>query len=88
LLLSFSDFSSSQIFNPYFDPFIVLFLGWCLLARALQKYELDHRMAHTILQSMGNKPMFVVLGLMAVTGFLSMWMSNTASAAIMIPISI
>jgi len=45
-------------------------------------------MAHEILKRMGDRPLIFVLGLMLVTALLSMWMSNTASAAIMIPISI
>ncbi len=88
LLLSLGDFSAEEIFHPYFDPVIVLFLGGFILARGLQKYELDYRMAHEILSRMGDRPLVFLLGLMLVTAFLSMWMSNTASAAIMIPISI
>ena len=88
LLLALGDFSAKDIFHPYFDPVIVLFLGGFILAQALQKHELDHRMAHEILDRMGDRPLIFVLGLMLVTAFLSMWMSNTAAAAIMIPISI
>jgi sodium-dependent dicarboxylate transporter 2/3/5 len=88
LLLSLGNFSAKDIFHPYFDPVIVLFLGGFILAQGMQKYEIDHRIAHEILKRMGDRPLFFVLGLMLVTAFLSMWMSNTASAAIMIPISI
>lgn len=88
LLLSIGDFSAEFIFRPYFDPVIVLFLGGFILARGLQKYRLDYRIAHEILKRMGTRPFVFVFGLMLVTAFLSMWMSNTASAAIMIPISI
>jgi len=88
LLLALGDFSARDVFYPYFDPVIVLFLGGFILAQAMHKYEIDHRMAHEILKRMGDRPMVFVLGLMLVTAFLSMWMSNTASAAIMIPISI
>ncbi len=88
LLLSLGNFSAKDIFQPYFDPVIVLFFGGFILAQGLRKYEIDHLMAHEILIRMGDRPAFFVLGLMLVTAFLSMWMSNTASAAIMIPISI
>ena len=88
LLLALGDFSAQDIFSPYFDPVIVLFLGGFILARGMQKYEIDHRMAHEILKRMGDRPLIFVFGLMLVTAFLSMWMSNTAAAAIMIPISI
>ena len=88
LLLTLGDFSAGDIFQPYFDPVIVLFLGGFVLARALQKHEIDRRVAHEVLKRLGDSPLIFVLGLMLVTAFLSMWMSNTASAAIMIPISI
>ena len=88
LLLAFGDFSATEIFTPYFDPVIVLFLGGFVLARGMQKYALDQRIAHEILKRIGDRPAIFVLGLMGVTAFLSMWMSNTASAAIMIPIAI
>ena len=88
LLLALGDFRAQDVFHPYFDPVIVLFLGGFILARGMQKYEIDHRMAHEILKRVGDRPLIFVLGLMVVTAFLSLWMSNTASAAIMIPISI
>jgi len=88
LLLACGDFSAVEIFQPYFDPVIALFLGGFVLARGMQKYALDHLLAHEILKRVGDRPSIFVLGLMGVTAFLSMWMSNTASAAIMIPISI
>jgi len=88
VLLAFGDFTAAEIFEPYFDPVIALFLGGFVLARGMQKYALDHRLAHEILKRVGDRPALFVLGLMGVTAFLSMWMSNTASAAIMIPISI
>ena len=88
LLLAIGDFSAETVFQPYFDPVIVLFFGGFILAQGMQKYRLDYRIAHEILKRMGDRPAVFVLGLMLVTAFLSMWMSNTASAAIMIPISI
>ncbi|MDH3635565.1 MAG: DASS family sodium-coupled anion symporter [Gammaproteobacteria bacterium] len=88
LLLAFGDFTAEAVFQPYFDPVIVLFFGGFILAQGMQKYGIDYRIAHEILKRMGDRPLVFVLGLMLVTAFLSMWMSNTASAAIMIPISI
>ena len=88
LLLAIGNFSAETVFQPYFDPVIVLFFGGFILAQGMQKYRLDYRIAHEILKRMGDRPLVFVLGLMLVTAFLSMWMSNTASAAIMIPISI
>ena len=88
LLLSVGGFPASEVFTPYFDPVIVLFLGGFVLARGMQKYAIDHRIAHEILARVGDRPSTFLLGIMLVTAFLSMWMSNTASAAIMIPIAI
>ncbi len=63
---------------------IVLFLGGLVLAQALKRYDLDEWFTFLILKRVGNKPERVLLGLMAVTAFLSMWMSNTATTALMI----
>lgn len=69
---------------PFFDSVIVLFLGGLVLAQALKRYDLDEWFTFIILKRVGNKPERVLLGLMAVTAFLSMWMSNTATTALMI----
>ncbi|MBS4015375.1 MAG: DASS family sodium-coupled anion symporter [Candidatus Latescibacteria bacterium] len=69
---------------PFFDSVIVLFLGGLVLAQALKKYDLDEWFVFVILKRVGNKPYRVLIGLMAVTAFLSMWMSNTATTALMI----
>ncbi len=69
---------------PFFDSVIVLFLGGLVLAQALKKYDLDEWFTFIILKRIGNKPSQVLIGFMAVTAFLSMWMSNTATTALMI----
>ena len=58
LLLSLGDFSAEDIFQPYFDPVIVLFLGGFVLAQGMQKYDIDHRIAHEILKRMGPRTWF------------------------------
>jgi sodium-dependent dicarboxylate transporter 2/3/5 len=73
---------------PFFDPAVVLILGGFLLGRALSKYNLDKRLALLILSRSTGSGSSLLLTVMAVTAFLSMWISNTASAAIMIPIAI
>ncbi len=88
LLIVVAGFGAQEIFQPYFDPVIVLFLGGFILARGMQKYDLDSYIATALLRRIGTNPYVFILGLMAVTAFLSMWMSNTAAAAIMIPICI
>jgi len=72
----------------YAHPLIFLFLGGFLLARALHAWELDRRIALTVLRFVGTSPRGVIFGLMAVTAFLSMWVSNTATTMVMLPIGL
>ncbi|MHA1917982.1 MAG: SLC13 family permease [Candidatus Ranarchaeia archaeon] len=80
--------SFTKALSPFFDPIVVLLLGGFLLARAIDKHELDQYIANLIIKRVGKKPKTVVLGLMLTTAFLSMWISNTASAALMIAITL
>ena len=74
--------------NPLFDPVIMLFLGGFVLSQALAKYNLDVRLANAILARTGTRPRNVLLGMMFVAAFLSMWMSNTAATALLIGIAL
>jgi len=77
----------SEVFSPYADPIIFLFLGAFALGVAIQRSGLDVRIAYTVLK--GNKNQKVMLALpLFVCAFLSMWMSNTAAAAIIIPLGL
>ncbi|MEA3431758.1 MAG: DASS family sodium-coupled anion symporter [candidate division WOR-3 bacterium] len=73
---------------PFFDPIIALFLGGFVLSRALDKYGIDERITRAILLRTGNSPRKILFGTMIVSAFLSMWMSNTATAALMMTIAI
>jgi len=73
---------------PFFDPAVALILGGFLIGRALDKYELDKRLALLILSRSAGSGSSLILAVMGITAFLSMWISNTASAAIMIPIAL
>jgi sodium-dependent dicarboxylate transporter 2/3/5 len=73
---------------PFGSPIIVLFLGGLMMAAALQKYKIDRLIAVFLLKIFGRKPYFVMLGFICVTGFLSMWMSNTAATAMMMAMMI
>ena len=75
-------------FAPFFHPAVVLIFGGFLIGRALSKYELDKRLALMILSKSSGSGSGLLITVMSVTAFLSMWISNTASAAIMIPIAI
>ena len=72
----------------YADPIVFLFLGGFLLAKAIEKAGLHRRFALTILQSFGTNPKYIVAAFMIVTGFLSAWMSNTATTLLMLPIAL
>lgn len=74
--------------SPFFDPVVVLLLGGFLLAIAVDKHDLDEIMGIAILKRLGTKPHWVTLGLMITTAVLSMWISNTAAAALMITVAI
>jgi sodium-dependent dicarboxylate transporter 2/3/5 len=72
----------------YGSPIIFLFFGGFVLALALEKVNLHKRIALTIIKFTGTTPNKVVLGFMIATAFLSMWISNTASTVVMLPIAI
>jgi solute carrier family 13 (sodium-dependent dicarboxylate transporter), member 2/3/5 len=72
----------------YGHELIYLFLGGFLLAIAIQKWGLHRRIALSIVSLFGTNPTKLVLGFMVATGFLSMWISNTASAMMMVPIGL
>lgn len=70
----------------YFNHVIFLFIGGFLVAIAMEKWNLHKRIALKLMLFMGNKPVRILLGLMIATAFLSMWMSNTATCMMMVPI--
>ena len=72
----------------YAHPLIFLFLGGFLLSLAMERSHLHRRIALLTMMLVGSKPRFQVGGLMLVTAFLSMWMSNTATAVMMLPIAL
>jgi sodium-dependent dicarboxylate transporter 2/3/5 len=75
--------------SPYYTKSIVfLFLGGFLLALGLQKSGIHKRIALHIVNRIGSRPARIVLGFMIATGFLSMWISNTASVMVMLPVGL
>ncbi|MCB0394188.1 MAG: DASS family sodium-coupled anion symporter [Bdellovibrionales bacterium] len=84
----FGGFNAKLIFAPYFDPIIVLFLGGFVLALAFQKTGLDRVISQMLLSRVGGERKYFLLLVMTVSAVLSMWMSNTAAAALMMPIVI
>ncbi len=74
------------IFATFASPIILLFLGGFFLAMAATKFRLDQNLARIMLKPFGNKPKNVMLGLMIITAVFSMFMSNTATTAMMLSI--
>lgn len=75
------------ITNSYGDSTIFLFLGGFVIALAMEKWNLHRRIALNIILVVGTSTQRLVLGFMVATGFLSMWISNTATAMMMMPIA-
>ena len=88
LTISEETVSANDALAPFFNTIIALFFGGFVLAAALQKYDIDIKMAKEMLKRFGRSPRGVLLGLMGITAFLSMWMSNTATTALMIALAI
>lgn len=76
------------ITSSYADNTIFLFLGGFIIAIAMEKWNLHLRIALGIITVVGTSTSRLVLGFMVATGFLSMWISNTATAMMMMPIAI
>lgn len=72
---------------PLANPVIILFLGGFILAQASVKEGVDKALASNLLRVFGQKPATVMFGLMAITAVFSMWMSNTATTAMMIALT-
>lgn len=74
----------NSLLNCYADPIIMLFLGGFILAIAATKTGMDGALARIMLKPFGTKSHFVLLGFVVVTGVFSMFLSNTATAAMML----
>ncbi len=98
LLVPSGDFGSAEeavggvsvddVGASYGNNIIFLFMGGFMLALAMQRWNLHRRIALLTLRAMGSKPANLIAGFMIATGFLSMWVSNTATAVMMLPIGV
>ncbi len=78
--------STSNAVSPYASPTIFLFLGGFILGLGMERWGLHRRIALTIVLIVGTSPRRLVAGFMLATAILSMWVSNTATAIMMLPI--
>ena len=72
----------------YSHPVIFLFMGGFIVALAMERWKLHQRIALFVLQLSGDRPAFLVGGFLSVSAFLSMWVSNTATTLMMLPIAV
>lgn len=79
--LSLSDTSAS-----YGHKYVFLYIGGFIIAIAIQRWNLHRRIALTIIHFIGSDVKKIILGFMVATAFLSMWISNTATSVMMLPI--
>ena len=76
-----------EVARSFGHPLIILFLGGFLLAKAIEKSGLHRRLAFALLGIAGKRPDRILAAIMLATAFLSLWISNTASAMIVAPIA-
>jgi sodium-dependent dicarboxylate transporter 2/3/5 len=73
---------------PYADPLVFLFLGGFLIALAIERWNLHRRIALTVLSGVGAREDLQIGGFMLATAAISMWVSNTATAVMMLPVAL
>lgn len=79
--------STEAASKAYMNDSVFLFLGGFVIALGIERWGLHRRIAFHVVRVLGSSPRRIVLGFAVATGFISMWISNTASALLMIPIA-
>ncbi len=84
----FGIMSSKEVTLPYANHLIYLFMGGFFIAVTMERWDLHKRIAINTIRFFGSSPSRLVLGFMTATAFLSMWISNTATTMMMVPIGL
>jgi solute carrier family 13 (sodium-dependent dicarboxylate transporter), member 2/3/5 len=74
----------TTFFSSFASPIVILFMGGFLLAAAIKKHGVDRAIAARVLSPLAHRPLRLLAAVMAISAFFSMWMSNTATAAMML----
>ncbi|XP_023443776.2 solute carrier family 13 member 1 isoform X3 [Dasypus novemcinctus] len=82
----FGIMTSKEVASAYFKDFHLLLIGVICLATSIEKWNLHKRIALRMVMMVGVNPAWLTLGFMSSTAFLSMWLSNTSTAAMVMPI--
>jgi solute carrier family 13 (sodium-dependent dicarboxylate transporter), member 2/3/5 len=85
-LFNISDLKATS--QAYAQPFVFLFIGGFLIAGAMERWNLHRRFALAIILRIGLRPERLLLGMMLSGAFLSMWISNTATALMLLPVAL
>ena len=79
---------AGESMEPYADANVFLFLGGFTIAVCMERWNLHRRIALNIINFLGTSPVRLIFGFMVATAFLSMWISNTATTMMMMPIAL
>ncbi len=80
--------AAGDVSRSYMNANIFLFFGGFIIALGIERWDLHRRIALHVVSTIGSSPRLIVLGFMLATAFLSMWISNTATTMLMLPIAI
>jgi len=86
LLTFYGIFETDKALQPFADPVVFLIIGGLIMAEAFRKHGIDRRLAYSIVSRFGGDVGKILLSFMLVAAFLSMWISNTATVALLIPV--